>query len=259
MSFAKGPYRRYRYGERSARNLASRDQLGHRPDSGERVRLIVELLKEGDFSVREDLAELIEADDSDTRLYAIQVFAHVCSHRSSSLFKRALDAIEDVEELKTAILLVGESLSPAVIPMLLELATDLDTPDSTDYINDAVNTILSFKDPVDTLEAQQAVQEALSHWNETEYLFRGRSVFVGDVSKEVLTNASAATQSLHRKLEMFIEPELLSNFSGLACPVSYGTSMDSKTFGELLDYVSKLARMEWKRGAKYFYGHEVPA
>ncbi len=88
------------------------------------------------------------------------------------------------------------------------------------------------------------------------YYYMGKPVFPGDLTRSLMAK-TAPLRVRHEKMELAIEPSLLSVWSGVKCPVYYGDVITDAKFGELLNYIEALAAMPWGRGTKYFYGHEV--
>lgn len=52
-------------------------------------------------------------------------------------------------------------------------------------------------------------------------------------------------------------PPILSNSSGIKCPVSYGKKIDGEIIKELYEYVATISNMKWEKGGKRFYKHKI--
>jgi hypothetical protein len=99
--------------------------------------------------------------------------------------------------------------------------------------------------------------------DKSTYYFDGKPAFLGNVAIQMqLRMQRARSIDPPGILGDISGPILLSAASGLECPVSYGTIMTLDKVKAVLDYVKEVSAMGkamggWKRGSKYFYGHEI--
>jgi len=227
-----------------------------------RLRLILELLKKGDLSARDLLVPMLESPYLDVRMYAAELFAYVCRHDQVNLLKRSLVAVEDLDELMRVILFIGETLSIRAAQMLWEFRHEMggEYQEFSGYIHSALTDILSL-DGVDEYSlddpgARRAFDHEVLSLDPTKYYYEGKPVFIGDLTKKVITYAAIARTD-RTKFGLVDEPRVLSNFSGINCPVGYARSVDDEGLGAVLRYTSQIAQMKLNKGMKYFYGHPV--
>jgi hypothetical protein len=239
--------------------------MTNRPDEiGDELRSL-ELLRhsliKGDFSVVLELVPLMKSQSRDLRVKSAQLFADVCSHDQVSQLDTALAAAADPDETNTAVSSLGKTLSAKAIPLLWRFRKEEELPlDFDGYFHTALTTIL----PLDQVNeytfddhgAEEACLAAARKLDPAQYYFRGEPVFVGDFTKKVITQAVIANKE-KSTLKLSFEPTLLSNFSGIACPIRYGVAVTDDLFRRLLEYTKLLAAMDWRKGMKYYYGHPV--
>jgi hypothetical protein len=255
--FGKAPYRACFYGV--PQPLASTVL----PSANEAalLRNLLEQFKNGNFSNIDKLRPFLSHSSFDLRQYGHQLFAHVCNHSQVEWFAAAFDRISDLEELHRVVFRLGETLSGNAIPLLCDVVNEygddsevrehiclsmriLDAPDNRDCLDK--NELL------DLLERKrlQIVPPA--------YFYRGRPVFLGDVTKELVTAAMIANRE-RRNVILFRQSQVLSIFSGLASPIQHGQAIFDEDMNRVFDYVEKLSKLTWQVGTKYFYGHAVPS
>lgn len=253
--FGAVPYRACQYGEIDEVT----DSLGHSHPHP----ILLELLREckrGDFHNASALASLMVDSSYDVRQYSQQLFAHVCNHAMISSFERVFDVVQDAAELCRFAVRLGETLSLQAIPLILGLQTAYDDDDLAGYIWTAVRMIY----PLDDLSEERIRSDdigllyapVLERANASHYYYRGRPVIVGDVTKE-LVEASLIANRSGGSVVLINQPQILSNFSGLQCPIVHGQEISDGDVNAVLTYVEKLAELPWTRGSKYFYKHII--
>src|SRR5262249_19769591 len=104
--------------------------------------------------------------------------------------------------------------------------------------------------------AREACAREVRSLDASKYYCEGKPIFPGDLTQQVIIYAAIANrEGPHFKL--FTEPRVLSNFSGINCPVAHGMEVSDAVLRGVLDYTLRLSHMKWTRGMKYFYGHPV--
>lgn len=260
--FGTAPYRWHPYGPVSAEPAEKfHALLSDTRDELSRLQLIAELLKQGDWSAIDWLLPLLSSKSADTRLYASQLLADVCSHRHVPHLYIPTQEIQEAGELQKQILFLGKTLSPAAIPVLLKIRSDSADTDLDGYFHTALHTIL----PVDGVDeytmdevgVDNVYARALESIDPAQYYFDGQPVFAGDLTKEIITAAGAAYHD-QTEFKLSFEPKILSNFSGIPFPIAFGTVVTDAVFRAIIDYSKEIAAMDWTKGKKYFYGRPVP-
>ena len=52
-------------------------------------------------------------------------------------------------------------------------------------------------------------------------------------------------------------PSIISNSTGVKCPVSYGVEINDEIINRLFDYVCVVASLSQEKGQKYFYNNKI--
>lgn len=234
---------------------------GRRPtDEMALLKSILESLKYGDFSASKELIPLLTSESFDVRQYAHQLFAHVCNHEEAEWFERALDRVSDMYELYRLAMRLGETLSPRAVPMLLRVLELVEDDELAGYVSLGLGIILGpgFADESELRQpgARRFCERMVARLEPNTFYYHGLPVFTGDVTKELVTQALIANRE-RRPLMIVGVARLLSNFSGIQCPVEPGQMVTDEDVRGVFAYVQKLAKMEWDRGPKYFYRHAI--
>jgi hypothetical protein len=261
--FGTVPYRGYRYGPVSHESKAQISaKLREATAEPRRLRLILELLKKGDWSARDLLVPMLESPYVDVRMYAAELFAYVCTHDQVNLLKKSLVVAQDLDEVMRVILFIGETLSTRAAQLLWTFREEMggEYQEFSGYIHSALTDILSLDGvdeySLDEPSARQVFDLEIMTLDPTKYYYGGKPVFIGDLTKEVITYAAIA-RTERTKFALVDEPRVLSNFSGINCPVGYGRSVDDDGLGAVLKYTHQIGQMKLDKGMKYFYGHPV--
>jgi hypothetical protein len=261
--FGTIPYRGYRYGPVSHESrLQISAELREATAEPRRLRLILELLKKGDLSARDLLVPMLESPHVDVRMYAAELFAYVCTHDQVNLLKRSLIVAQDLDEVMRVISFIGETLSLRAAQMLWEFREEMggEYQEFSGYIHSALTDILCLDGvdeySLDEPSARHVFDREIMTLDPAKYYYEGKPVFIGDLTKEVITYTAIA-RTERTKFALVDEPRVLSNFSGINCPVGYGRRVNDDDLGAVLKYTHRIGRIKWDKGMKYFYGYPV--
>ena len=250
MSFGAIPYKRAWY-----LDVVSNISEEMRP----LIAILVEL-RNGNLECVRDLVPLLTHSHLDVRLYAQQLFTDVCSHNNTSAFNLALGAAKTLDETRRILFRMGQTLSLSVIPALLTWREELDNLEIDEYVYHALSTILPVSGinpfAMSSFDVREKYERAVAGLDSSRYYYRGKQLFVGDFTKELIVAATVAFKE-GTKVNLFMQPQLLSNFSGKKCPIIGGQRITAADMNALLSYVEGIATMKWKAGVKYFFQHEV--
>ena len=88
------------------------------------------------------------------------------------------------------------------------------------------------------------------------YYFNGEEYFAGNLTKTII---GVAMDCRMRKIPFYTDqlPAIISNGSGVACPVSHGTEVNDLKVQELFNYVQYLSTLKHEKGKKYFYNYKI--
>ena len=217
-------------------------------------------LVSGDFAATADVAKLLGSQDESVRRQARRLFAWVCTHGQVALMRRAVDAADNDQELGFVALALGDTLSPAAIPLLLEVNDLVEDFDARGYVAQGLQTVMpsdgldefALEDP-DFVERYAA---AASELDPDVYRYHGAPAFVGHATKKLVTNCYV---SLTEGTEVVFgdAAALVSVFTGIPFPVPPHETVDKALMRAVNEYVRTVARMDWIRGMKYFHGRPV--
>ncbi|QDT46396.1 hypothetical protein Pan258_04150 [Symmachiella dynata] len=226
-----------------------------------KLRDVLEACKQGDFTGVSELASLMKDVSFDIRQYAVQLFAHVCSHQQVECFEGAVEVAEDSSELCRVAIRLGETLSLNAIPILLSMQAEYADEEVTGFVCTALRNILPIdevtEETIDSCDANGLYATETAALDAKAYYYRGQPVFIGDVAKELIQAALVANREQQGAV-LVRQPQMLSHFSGIECPVGNGQLIADDVVGSVYDYVEVLAKMEWHKGVKYFYHHIIP-
>jgi len=261
--FGTIPYRGYRYGPVSQESTAQISaKLREATAEPRRLRLILELLKKGDLSARDLLVPMLESPYVDVRMYTAELFAYVCTHDQVNLLKKSLVVAQDLDEVMRVILFIGETLSIRAAQLLWQFRQEMggEYQEFSGYIYTALTDILCLEGVdeynLDDPGAWQTFEREVTSLDWTSYYHEGLPVFIGELTKKVIIYTAIA-RTERTKFALVDEPRVLSNFSGINCPVGYGRQVDDDDLGAVLKYTHRLGGMKWDKGMKYFYGYPV--
>jgi hypothetical protein len=254
----------YWYGEKQAEGGISslREALGKTEDAEERILLVNELLKLGDFTAKEELFKLANTvEDEKLICLCIRLICSVASH-DDLLNSENLLFVSRLSEDNAAVFAscAVSTLSYDVVPYLLAMLEEWEDTDVEGTIRNSLDILLSYSDE---LEEDASVDEIGEYYSglldqvDTEqYYYYTEPAFPGSLTKGLMEKAFL---SLKNKdvLKTSVLPSLLSVWSGLKCPADYHTAVTEEKLEEIMQYVKALAAMEWEKGQKYFYGHPV--
>jgi hypothetical protein len=216
---------------------------------------LLEKLKQGERqSVKELIPYLID-ESFDIRQYSQQLFAHTCTHSNIHEYEDCLNIAEDEYETARIAFRLGETLSLSAIPLLIELRQQSESAHVKAAVEAAIRLQLGNDFSSEHSNLEHKCRIALDSLDHSMYYYHGNPVFIGDVCKEFVAAALVANQE-RNKVVLIRQSLILANSSGLPCPVQNGEDVGDNRLAEVFNYVQRLASMEWKKGAKYFYHFE---
>ncbi|MEL6897373.1 MAG: hypothetical protein AAFP90_14820 [Planctomycetota bacterium] len=251
-SFGTTPYRGCHYGDK---NCALADASG---EIGE-LQQILTRLKNGSFEAVSDLVPFTRSASFDVRQYAQQLLAHVCTNEQVIEFQSSIESVEEIDEACRLAIRLGESLSINGVDLLLNLREDFQDGKVNDFVFTGLRVLLPLQSSdceLDDDELRQACSSLMSTLPRDEYFYRGEPVAIGEICKELITLCLVANRE-KKSLVAFRQPQILSNFSGIICPVEHGQNVDDAAMNKVFDYVEVLSKMAWEVGKKYFYQQSV--
>jgi hypothetical protein len=217
-------------------------------------------LESGDFVATADVAMLLGSQDESVRRHARRLFSRVCTHAQVALMRRAVNAADDDQELGFVALALGNTLSPAAIPLLLEVNDLVEDFDARGYVAQGLQTVMP-SDGLDefALEDPDFVKRyaaAASELDPAVYRYDGAPALLGQATRKLVTNCFV---SLKEGTEVVLgdAADLVSVFTGIPFPVPRHETVDEARMRAVNKYVSTVAGMDWIRGMKYFHGRPV--
>jgi hypothetical protein len=250
MAFGSIPYKRSNY------------NIVEKKCDEEMLSLIQCLMnfKEGKFNAIDELILFLSNNSMDIRNYACQLFSDVCSYKNVHHFNNAWELVETHKDIRSLILKLGDTLCLTAIPILLSWREDLEDVGFDGYICQSLANIYPLQGVdeynIDDIDINELYNNTIEKLDKSTYYFKGMPVFLGNISKDLIIKCQVSHKE---KKQAFLvsEPQILSNFSGIVCPISLNESVDEKCLTSIYNYVNQIAGMPWKKGSKYFFSHEV--
>lgn len=238
-----------------------KSQLKNATTEEECFRLINELLKLGDFSVKELLVQLMNSTQDEVILnLCTRLFCSIAIH-DDLLDTNKLRFLSNASEdgIHTFVASAEDTLSYNVIPYLLALLEEWEDTFVEETIRNTLTLMLGVNDDYYELSIKELGEiylESIKNNDTTKYYYHNNLAFPGNLVKELIPRVMI---SLREKnvFDMITIPSILSIWSGIKCPVQYGMVIDDQKYRELISYIDLLTKKEWKIGKKYFYGHLV--
>ncbi|MED1666333.1 Imm47 family immunity protein [Brevibacillus laterosporus] len=251
------------YGEKPKDSIEDlRNKVINSSDERELILNLTEILKLGDFSVKNALIQLMNnTKDEATLNLCIRVFCSVATH----------DDIRNVNNLKflgnipydalrTFITCSTETLSYEVVPYLLAILEEWnDVEEVVVAVKDALDLIVGYENILGEDASIDDIGEYylnIKNLDAKKYYYEKNLAFPGDLSKMLIERAMVSMNK-REMLKMAVIPTLLSIWSGNKCPVEYDTIISDDSYRNIISYVKVLSDMDWKKGEKYFYGYNV--
>jgi hypothetical protein len=224
--------------------------------------------KKGNFCQREELFDLCcKFRDEKVGIFGLQLFFLTARPVDIELISQYTEDATDVELIRISNFLLDSLVVHPAARVFLETVFRIRDNTAKQRIVSHLKSML----PISVHETIVGDVSGSIILNEIDknlsrnimFYFRGQPAFLGNIAI-----------SLQRYMQISIGldppgilgdgtgPTLLSAASGLECPVSYATVMTPDKVKAVLDYIKAISAMGkamggWKRGAKYFYGHEI--
>lgn len=218
--------------------------------------------KQGDFSRKLQFIDFF-TQSSDSKVYnlGIRIFLSIANHEDFSYIQEFLVECNE-EEIRIFLAFVEESLSYQSIPYLLALMDEWEETDVGEKVAQVINDMIYDNDDDvecginSVVEVENKFIEFSQKKDLNRYYYSGEEFFVGDLTKTLISDAFIC-KSNNKPFYYSQISSILSNSTGILCPISTRTVIDDKKINELMDYVKKLADLKLERGCKYFYGVKI--
>lgn len=223
--------------------------------------------QKGDFSGKGDFVNCFtKSKQREVFSVGMWIFMAVCSHDDFELLMNFFENPDDYDDFRTFLVSVTESLSYQSIPYLLALHDLWSDTVIAGEIAFILNGMLHFAPPGGLPEGKygqyttEQIGEVFLAFRENHdlnsYYYDGREMFLGDFTKRLMQTAIYCMANNEPFYSAEI-PSILSNSTGIACPVRPDEFVDEKKIGAILDYIDQLPKETYQRGCKYFYGHLI--
>lgn len=230
----------------------SADELGE-------LQLLCDVLKNGDFSVRSRLQELIiSCRDAAVRTQAIRLYCYTARHQDIAFLCDLLEEL-DHDDILTIVVTAPATLSPEVIPYLFTLLDDYGEISISQDILSSIDRLFPWGyvgGEVELLDLSEKFSGFGKSLLTGAYYYQGALAHPGSLCKALIETVAQSRHS-KKKFPLANTPTLLSVWSGEKCPVFYGQDVDDRCMQDVLNYVSRIGSLPWETGKKYFYMHMV--
>ena len=253
------------FGEISSSTLADlKSNLLSTSNEKECILLIAEILKKGDFTVKNLLIDLMNQSQDEVVLnLCIRLFCSVCTNadlRKIDNFHFLINASEFT--VFTFVMGAVGTMSYEVIPYLLTLWKEWeDTETEVEFaIQDALDNFLNYRSILSNdatiEEVGNLYLDVVEDKNLAYYYYKSFLAFPGLLTKEIMQALYNAAQK-EEKYHLYSQASLLSIFTGEKIPVNTRTIISRYEIDLMINYIESLSEKNWVEGIKYFYGYPV--
>lgn len=227
---------------------------------GNKLIEYIRQFQNGNFQSKKEFRDyFLYSTDQQIFVLGMRLFMTVADHKDFKLLEDFLGNCDEWQ-LRTFLTYVQESLSLHAIPYLLALFEDWE---ETYAGKDIARCICAMLGQRYYEEKEYNVEELGTTFVEfTEkhdlslFYYKGVEYFAGDLTKTLIT----VMMDCCKKGKAFYTdqiPSILSNSSGLKCPVSYGTIINQEKIIEVYGYAEAISKKNNERGKKYFYNYKI--
>ena len=233
-------------------------------DERECILLIVEIMKKGDFSVKNLLIDLMNQTEDEAVLnLCIRLFCSVCTNDDLKDVNNFY-FLDSVSEFGAFTFVTGaiETMSYQVVPYLLTLWKEWEDSNSDleIAIQDALDSFLKYRSVLSgnaTLkEVGNLYIDIVKTKNLDFYYYNTSLSFPGLFTQEIMTTLYIAAQK-KEKYHLYFQSSLLSIYSGEKVPVETNVVISRNEIDLMISYIDRLIEKNWTKGMKYFYGYPV--
>lgn len=198
---------------------------------------------------------------TDRRVFVIgmRLFMAISDHTDFKLLEEFLSVCEE-EKLRVFLAYVQEAMSLHAIPYLLALYEDWENTNVEKDIARCICGMLGQKyyaeEDYDVEQLGEMFVDFAGKHDMNRFYFDGEEYFSGNLTKTII----GVVFDCYNKNRLFYTdqiPSILSNGSGIKCPVSNGVAINESKIKEIYDYVNELSLMKQRKGEKYFYNFKV--
>ncbi len=216
--------------------------------------------QKGDLSGKRKFVDFfVSASEWNIYVLGMRLFMAICSHSDMEMMTAFLSECDE-KKLRVFIAYIPESLTMQAIPFLLALFEEWE---DTSLGQDIARCICEMLGQEYYDENRYTVDElgnlffSFSKKNDLSmYYYRGQTYFVGEVSKKIITMTAYCRSKAINYLEDQM-PSVISNATGIECPVHYGVEISSDSIGQLYAYVKMISKEQQISGKKYFFNHII--
>lgn len=223
--------------------------------------------QKGDFSGKGKFVKLFaRSKQREVLSVGMRIFMAVCNHGDFELLTDFFENPDDYDDFRTFLASVTESLSFQSIPYLLglhDLWADTVIAGEIAFI---LNGMLHFAPPDGLSEGKygqyttEQIGAAFLEFGEKHdlncYYYDGKEVFLGDLTKQLMQIALYC-KAYNKPFYSAEIPSILSNSTGVACPVKPDDDIDDEKIGAILEYIDQLPKEKYQKNCKYFYGYLI--
>ena len=231
-------------------------------DQGEANKLLeyIRQFQEGNFQKKKEFANyFLSSSNWQVFVVGMRLFMAVADHGDFELLQDFMSQWEE-EQLRVFLAFVQESLSLHAIPYLLALYEEWDDTGVEKDIARCICGMLGqrYYDE-EEYHAEQLGELFVDFTKEhdiNQFYYNGKVYFPGDLTKSIMEIVMTCR---YKKVPFYTDqlPAILSNSTGIKCPVSYGVMIDDSIIRALFDYIDTISKLQQARGEKYFYRHQI--
>ena len=216
--------------------------------------------QKGDFSSKKEFTDFfLSTSEWNIFVLGMRLFMSICSHSDMDMLTEFLSECDE-KQLRVFLAYVPEALTVQAVPFLLALYEEWENTYVGQDIARCICEMLSeeFYD-----EIHYSVDElgdlffSFSNKNDLSmYYYKGQVYFVGEISKKIITMAAYCRSKALNFLGDQM-PSIISNATGIECPVHYDVEISNDSIGQLYEYVKTISKMQQLPGQKYFFNYII--
>lgn len=216
--------------------------------------------QKGNFQYKKEFVDyFLFSSDHQVFVLGMRLFMAIANHTDFKFLEDFLSECEE-KQLRVFLAYVQESMSLHAIPYLLPLCEEWEDTNVEKDIARCICGMLGQRycdeENYEVEQLGELFVEFTKYHDINQFYFNGEEYFSGNLTKMIINVAMAC---YNKKIAFYTDqiPSILSNSSGIKCPVSYGIMIDDLRIKELYDYVYSISTLEQRKGEKYFYKFKV--
>ena len=236
------------------------DDIKEIDNDNEKLYYYIKCFQNGDFQFKKEFVEYFLASEKfQIFVIGMRLFMSISNHKDFNMLENFFVECDE-EKLRVFLAYVQESMSLHVVPYLLGLFEEWEDTGVECDIAECICGLIGkkyYEEETYTIEQLgQYFVEFTSNHDINRYYYNGEECFIGNITKDII---KISMDCYNEKLQFYTDqmPSIISNSTGVKCPVSYGVEINDEIINRLFDYVCVVASLSQEKGQKYFYNNKI--